>query len=1190
MKTFHCRFFVDPTGAVGKTARVRHFSSLIVLSFLLLVFQFSTPISTAQTASTGALTGTVSDPNAAAVSGAQVKVTNEATGEERTVVSQGNGNYTVPLLLPGSYRLEFSATGFKKSVKSDLQVNVTETARLDIQLEVGSVQEVVTVTSEAELLQTESSALGRVADSTTVSNLPLVTRNYTQIVTLSPGIQAPVTRGDELGRGSGGESGGNFRSHGSFGRDNNFQMNGLQSNDLQASGTFSGGTAIPNPDAIQEFKVQTGQYDAAFGRNAGANVNVVTKGGGNQFHGTAFEFFRNDALNANDFFRNRAGQPRGVLRQNQFGGTIGGPIIKDKFSFFGSYQGTRQTNGISGGSAANISTPAFTNDRSRAALGALFAGQTAAVLIALPPGTTPIAIAADGSNISDQALKLLNMKLPNGQYVIPTPQTVNPALPFGIRGFSAFSVPGTFDEDQYMVNLDFLHTANSKFSGRYFSADSDLVQPLPPSQLGTSFPGFPYFIPNKFRNLSISHVYTLSSNLLNQIDFGFNRTEVGSLQQEVFTYADIGVTAPPIANQFPVIGVNGSGSTGGNGQSVTVLQDHVTFQDSVTYVRGNHTFRFGGGITRSKLNLQNFTFFGGLLFFSWADLLLGRPAGPIASGGNGLPYSSVGLTIDLPGDLDRDWRVWDGNAYIQDDYKITPSLTLNLGLRYERLGHLGDTGGRNAGFDIALANPNPPASGTVAGFVVSDNYPGTVPSGVKVLDNRLGINGKGEHTFNPRLGFAWQLPESFIPFTDRMVLRGGYGIYHTRATGQAFLQLATGQPFAALRQFQLTPTPTFANPFLPEPTLPAFIPYSPTTQLSINLVDPEYRPPETQQFSLNLQTDLGHNFLLETGYVGTRGTHLIHRHSINQAMLASPSNPIRGVTTNTAANARLRVPIQGFSPTGLLDIDSSATSWYHGLEVSVTKRFSHGLQFLAAYTFAHAYTDAAGSDASGVNGTTGNQADRSVNWGPDAANREHRFVFSYVYNFPSPKKFDGFVNALLGGWAISGVTTIQSGQRLSLTGTNGGNAFGITGDRVQLAAGCTHADLTTSGSVLSRLGGASGGSGYFNRVCVNGFAATGGAPAWLPVEPGGGTNFGNSGVGIVVGPGQNNSDIAIIKRTGIGWLREGANVEFRTEFFNAFNTPQFGNPSTNASAATFGVISSTSVNPRIIQFGLKLNF
>ncbi len=1162
-----------------------------------LVCLFSLP-AIAQTAGTGALTGTVTDQQGAIVSGVEITVTSETTGEKRTAVSQDNGDYAVPQLLPGSYRLEFSRAGFKTAVKSGLRVSVTETSRLDVQLEVGQVTESVSVTSQAELLQTESVALGRVVNREQVSNLPLVTRNYTQIVTLSPGVAAEVTNANELGRGSSGESGGNFRTHGGFGRDNNFQMNGLAINDLQSSGNFSGGVAIPNPDAIQEFKVQTAQFDATYGRNAGANVDVVTRAGGNQFHGNAFYFLRNDKLNANDFFRNRAGQPRGVLRQNQFGFTLGGPLPilnfgegdpmfrsgKDKLLFFGSYQGTRQINGVTGGTTVNITSPALTNDRSRAALGALFAGQTGAF--------GGVAVAANGSNISPQALAVMNQRLPNGQFVIPTPQTVRPALPFTSRGFSAFSVPGTFDEDQFMVNLDFLHTENSKFSGRFFAADSDLVLPIPASQgFGPSLPGYPVLNPNEFRNLSVNHVYTFSPTVVNQVDFGFTRTDVSRLQHQVFTFADVGVNAPRAANLFPVIGIANQMATGGNSQDVRIFQNHYTVQDSLTYLRGRHTFRFGGGITRSNLNIEDFSFLGGLFFLTWPDFLLGLPGGAPPAG-NGTPFSNVFVSVDIPGDLDRSWQVWDGTAYIQDDIKLTSSLTLNLGLRYERLAHLADSGGRNAGFDITLANPNPPAGGTLAGFTVSRDFPGTVPAGVTQLDNNLGINGKGQNNFGPRVGFAWKLPNSFLPFTERMVLRGGYGVYYTRATGQAFLQLVTARPFAALRNtsFPFNGALSFANPFGPEFIPPQFTPYSPTTALVTSIVDPDYRPPITQQWSMNLQTDLGHNFLLEVGYVGTRGTHLVYAHSINQARLASPSNPIRGVATNTFANVPLRVPIQGFTPGGLNDIDSTGNSKYHALEASVTKRLSRGFQFLAAYTFARAYNDAFNTSASGF-GFSGNQSDRRANYGRDVfANREHRFVLSYVYNLPSPKRFNAFVDNLLGGWSVAGVTTIQSGLPLSLFANNFTNAFGITADRVQIAAGCTHADLTTSGSVTSRLGGLSGGPGYFNRVCINGLTATGGAPAFPLIEPGGGTNFGNSAVGLVTGPGQNNSDIAIIKRTRVGFLGEGGNIEFRTELFNAFNHPQFANPGQSASFASYGQITGTSVNARIIQFGLKVNF
>jgi len=1148
-----------------------------IIRLSVLVFLFSL-CAMAQTANTGALTGEITDPNGGLVAGAQVAMTNESTGERREVVSQDTGNYTVALLLPGSYKVEVTKQGFKIAVMNGLQVNVTETRRVDFQLEVGTLEQRVVVTSDSPTLQTESPTLGSVTDHEMVVNLPLVTRNYTQIVTLSPGISAGVTNAAALGRGSSGESQGGFRTHGASGADNNFQMNGVQINDLQASGFLSGGVAVPNPDSIQEFKVQTGLYDASYGRNAGAIVDVVTRGGGNQFHGSVFEYLRNDALNANEFFRNAAGQKRGVLKQNQFGFTLGGPIKKDKLLFFGSYQATRQTNGVGGGSVSNFNSPAFTNDRSRAALGALFAGQTGA--------QGGVAIAADGSNISGPALALLNLKLPNGQYVIPTPQTVDPTKPFALRGFSALSIPAKFDEDQFIINLDYLHTAKSRFAGRFFYANSSQNQSLPPPNLGGSpAPGFPWLTDNRLRNFSLSHTYTFSATLINQAEIGFHHTKAPTVQQEAFKWSDVGVTAP-VDGDFPSAAISGSLTLGGNGQGVDIDQRHFTVQDSVTYIRGRHTFRFGGGITRSHLDLENFHFLSGVIFLGWSDFILGLPGTPVASGGNGTPISNVFASIDLPGLLDRSWRLTDGNAYVQDDVKLTSSLTLNLGLRFERLENLGDQLGRNSGFDVTLANPNPPAAGTVDGYVVSNNLPIAVPSGVKQLDNTYGNRGEHQNNFGPRLGFAWQLPKKFMPFKNGMVLRGGYGMYFTRATGQPFLQLATSPPFASLRQLQGVPNAaaSFTNPFGPALSFPQFPPYSPTTQRSILYVDQAYRPPVAQEFGLNVQTDLGHSFVWELGYVGNRGTHQILNRSQNQALLASAAHPIRGVTTNTVANIPLRVPIQGFTAPGLNDVDSSASSWYHGLETSVSKRLSKGLQFLASYTFARAYSTTGRSTAAGgTSGVNGNQNDPHANYGRSEFDREHRFVFSYVYQFPNIHMSNSFARQLLSGWSLAGVTTIQSGAPLTLTGTNSNNVYGITGDRAQLAPGCTNDNLVNPGDTHSKL------TNFFNKACILRNAA--GTAIWRIVgDDGRATDFGNSGVGIVVGPGQNNSDIAIIKRTPVHLLGENGNVEFRTEFFNAFNHTQFSNPSTNVSSAAFGTITSTAVNPRIIQFGLKVNF
>src|SRR5262245_24843982 len=371
----------------------------VLLIFLLIVGGYA-PACLAQSASTGAVSGTVTDPANAVVVGARITATNQATGEKRTVDSGSAGAYLIPFLPPGTYNVEASVKGFKHVNYSDVRIVITETVKLDIRLTVGAVEEVVTVESRAAELQTESSTQGRVTSGEVLTSLPLVTRNFTQIIALNAGVSSDVTNAAEVGRGGGGTPETPVVAHGASTQDNNYQMNGVEINDLQSSGHFSGGIAIPNPDAIQEFKVQTGQYDASYGRNAGANVDVVTKGGSNGFHGTIFEYFRNEALNANDFFS--SGQPKGVLRENQPGFSFGGPVKKDKLLFFTSYQATRQRNGVATRCKTNFSTPPLTNDRSPAALGALFAGQPTFVQLAtgLPIGPT---VLPNGSNISPQA-------------------------------------------------------------------------------------------------------------------------------------------------------------------------------------------------------------------------------------------------------------------------------------------------------------------------------------------------------------------------------------------------------------------------------------------------------------------------------------------------------------------------------------------------------------------------------------------------------------------------------------------------------------------------------------------------------------------------------------------------------------------------------------------------------------------
>ena len=1152
-----------------------------------------------QTADTGALKGVISDPSGSMVPGVTVRVTNNGTGVASTVITQGNGSYLIPLLPPGDYRVETSATGFKSARFDRVAIHVTETAALNVQLELGAITETVNVQAIPELVQTNSSALGNVTDQRMVASLPLVTRNYTQILGLSPGVSGEVNNSASIGRGDSGQAAsvGGYSVGGNSTNDNNFQMNGSEVNDLMGEGEISGGIPIPNPDSIQEFKVQTGQYDASYGRNAGSNVDVVTKSGTNSFHGNVWEYFRNTALNANDYFLKQQNLPRGVLNQNQFGFTLGGPVVKDKLMFFVSYQGTRERDGLD--SAAGCLTsgflpPGLTNDgssRTAAALAQEFQGQ-----MGLLGGTITSA-----SDISPSALATLNAQLSAGGFLVPSAQN-------GATGASTFSSPCRYTEDQFISNLDYYQTEKSHFAGKFFFMDSNQVAPFPNNQFGVpaaSLSGFPQTIPNGTRDFSLTHTYAFNDHIVNQAILGFHRV-TGSLGQGypnvnfgnsaactgstsgVFTLSSVCVPAPSFDNPYPGILVTGSLSAndptqpigfnlGGNGQGVVIAQNFYDFNDSVTYVHGKHSLHFGGGIDRSQINLSSFHFLAGLIYPTFADFLLG----------NSLE------SVDVPGVFSREWRVWDGNLFAQDDYKVTQRLTLNLGFRYERQGQLGEYLGRASTFNPAAANPNPPDAGTLQGYIVASNFSGgAIPSGVVKASTNTAINNEGQNGYEPRLGFAWQMPG-----TKRLVLRGGYGIYFTRTTGEPFLQLLGAPPWGEIRQAFFPPP---SAPFAPAPGFPIFLPYTPPSaatpfgsDLTPTVFALNFRAPVVQRYSLNLQTALAQNWMLEVGYQGSRGTKLLQSRSFNQARLASAADPVRGQTTNDFGNIGERVPIEGFDPTFSTLIESAGSSWYNALGASLNKRFSKGLQFLASYTLASALETNPGYTTGAFAGGSrlGDQNSARANYGPDSFIRPQRLVVSFVYELPGPASLSSLKGRTLGGWSVAGVTTFQNGQRLTLVDTNTLNAFvpNIT-DRVQLAPGCTNRNLETPGAVTSKL------NNYVNAACFT-----------LPPivgSDGFATGFGNSGNGIIAGPDQRNVDISIIKKTP---LTEKTSLEFRAEFFNAFNTPSFGffNPEVNVGTVapdpttgapsfqpnpTGGQITSTSVAPRVIQLALKLYF
>ena len=950
------RYVNIPVSSASSRAQIKRRGSyprILLRTTLCILFSLRV-LAWGQTASTGALIGQVLDPSGRGIAKASIEARNEDSAVSRSTLSDEEGRFALPLLPPGRYQVDVVKDGYAQAQSVSVQVPVTESIRVSVPMKIAAITQHIEVQANVSQLQEDSVTLGRVVDARSIQALPLASRNFTQIVDLSPGVSSGVNNAAEAGPGGSGlaqiDAGNDgIYVHGSRSYDNSYFFDGIPVTDLQASNIASGGIPIPNPDSIQEFKVQTGLYNVSFGEHAGASVSLITKSGTNSLHGSVFEYLRNNVLNANDYFRNLAGQPRPDLKQNQFGFTVGGPIVRDRLHYFGSYQGTRQVDGLGSNQAridcsSNVVLPPLTNNRSAQALGALFGGMSGAF--------GGVSINPDGSNISPVALQLLNMKLPNGSYLIPNPQLVNTSLPLASQGLSTITAPCHYNENQFLANLDVNLSQNSTLAIRFMWSDGAMNVTYPGNGLnGTgNIAGFPSNIDNHFRVLSISYVRFINSNLLNDLRLGYTKTLGSTTAHAPFSWSDLGVPAGMMndENGLPSIAIVGSINMA-SAFPRTFDQERFYLSNTLTYTHSGHLIQMGGSLSRIHDDV-NIVGLGTLAeFLSWPDFLLGLNA---TQNGTNL-FSNVFASIDDYGLLDRKYRSWDGSLFVGDHFRVTNTFTLDLGLRYERIGQFGDNLGRSSSFDVNAANPNPPASGSVAGYVVAANYTGPLPSGVIRAGNDAGNFGKGQNALAPRIGFAWQ-PLSWTP---RLVVRAGYGIYYSQPTGQAFFQSVFGAPysFGRLNIGQANAGASFNNLFpQPFPTtgfFPYFPAYSPTSDVAISTVSPYFRPAIVQQFGLDFQFEVAKDWLLEIGYVGARGTHLLTTRSLNQALSASPQDPIRGVTTNTVANIGLRVPVEGVPPDALALVESEGGSWYNGLETSLTKRLSKGLQFLASYTF-----------------------------------------------------------------------------------------------------------------------------------------------------------------------------------------------------------------------------------------------
>ena len=1180
----------------------------------------------AQTAGTGALRGTVTDSSGAVIPNVTVTATETETGQERTVVTGGDGGYYFALLPPGTYRIKFTSAGFKVLEVPSVKVNVTETPVLNRSLDLGTQTEEVTVQADAAAIQTSNSTMGTVVGSSSVTGLPLTTRNYTNILGLSAGANASVNNATGLGKGAM-----EIAVNGARTDQNTFQMDGVSivnyaSNGVQGENPTYASFGIPNPDTLQEFKIQTSLYDAGYGRNPGANVNVITKSGTNEFHGTAFEFFRNTDLNANDFFRNRSGGSKLVLNQNQFGGVLGGPIKKDKLFFFGSYQQTWQKNGADfHGFSTGITLPPIPlGDRSngpafRQALGAAFcpANHPGDSRYLTNPGGAGagqgMQVACDGSNINPVAINLLQAKDADGSYFIPSSTTG------GFQPGVTYSAPAYDKEYQGMLNMDYLISQKHTLSFRYYNS----YEPQILNFLGASYlPGVPGTDPFAYQDGVLRLTSLPTTSLVNEARISYQRTTTDAFQSPpTSTYAAaVGIT--PLGNTLPYSpvlsfpGLFQAGGSSSNDESVRNLQ--YQFAEQISWTHGKHSIRAGVEVEQANWSWDYFGLSRGIMAFqTFGDFLIGLPGscGPAVAGAcNGSGFSNILNTNNFsvrsgPGGIVHGYRAKDANWFFQDDFKVTPRLTLNLGVRWEYDGLPMDKYGNltNLWLSAIQAVPVPgdsPATGSYAGWVVPSNFQaktwGTPPSGVINSGHLIASkNSIPMDDYAPRFGFAWQPAAS-----DRFVVRGGFGFFYDRVPGNTIIHAVEQSPPYSITLDQGASTNQFAslsNPFqsIPLGTFPIrWINFANNTGSDLtqtSLLD-NFLTPLVYSWNLNFQYEIAPSWVIEAGYVGSHGIHQAETlHFLNEAQLASAANPVNGVTTNTVANARLRVPYLGFSPTGLQYADTAGVYKFNSLQLTLRKALSHGLTFQAAYTFSRAFSNQTYSTATPPGPGYSNSGDPSnlaQQYGLNPQYRPQRLVISYSWDVPS-----GHVSGLLGkvvsGWTLAGVTTIQGGQPLSIYDSRGGAIFGMAGatavgaSRAQIAAGATYASLVTAGGVESRLGGLSGGPGWVNTAALASIPVIGGNGT-----PGtGGTGWGDSGVGVIYGPGQFNFDTTLAKTTRVGGLHENAALQFRAEFFNLFNHPQFNIPALNyAASGNFGQITGASVNPRLVQLALKYIF